>query len=71
MTNQTKPQTPSGGPMGDTGNGRTGVPDNEQGISNRPGDRARGDRDDRADFQDDDDDRALEVLDDDSVDADV
>jgi len=26
-------------PLGDTGDGDTGVPDNEQGISNRAGDR--------------------------------
>lgn len=41
MTNQTKPETPAGRPLGDTGDGNTGVPDDEQGISNRPGDRGQ------------------------------
>lgn len=37
-------------PLGDTGNGDTGVPDGEQGISNRA-----GDKDDDADeFEEDD-----------------
>jgi hypothetical protein len=40
MTNRTHPETPAGGPLGDTGDGNTGVPEFEQGISNRPGDRA-------------------------------
>ena len=40
MTNRTQPETPAGGPLGDTGDGDTGVPEFEQGISNRPGDRA-------------------------------
>ena len=40
MTNKTQPETPVGGPLGDTGDGDTGVPEFEQGISNRPGDRA-------------------------------
>jgi hypothetical protein len=39
MKNQTIPQTPSERPQGDTGQGTTGVPDDKQGISNRPGDR--------------------------------
>jgi hypothetical protein len=39
MTNRTQPETPVGGPLGDTGDGNTGVPEFEQGISNRPGDR--------------------------------
>jgi hypothetical protein len=39
MTNRTLPETPVGGPLGDTGDGDTGVPEFEQGISNRPGDR--------------------------------
>jgi hypothetical protein len=51
MTNRTRPETPAGGPLGDTGDGDTGVPEFEQGISNRPGDRAAdavtaGDEDD-------------------------
>jgi hypothetical protein len=45
MNDQTKPETPVGRPLGDTGNGETGVPDDEQGISNRPGDRAEDDVD--------------------------
>jgi hypothetical protein len=45
MNDQTKPETPVGGPLGDTGDGQTGVPDDEQGISNRPGDRAEDDVD--------------------------
>ena len=39
MSNRTKPETPAGQPLGDTGDGNTGVPDDEQGMSNRPGDR--------------------------------
>lgn len=39
MDEQTKPQTPVGEPLGDTGDGDTGVPEFEQGISNRPGDK--------------------------------
>jgi len=42
MTNRTLPETPVGGPLGDTGDGNTGVPADKQGISNRPGDRASG-----------------------------
>jgi len=33
-------------PLGDTGDGDTGVPENEQGISNRAGDQAEDDDDD-------------------------
>ena len=33
-------------PLGDTGNGKTGVPDGQQGISNRAGDKEDGDEDD-------------------------
>ncbi|AMY08158.1 hypothetical protein LuPra_01348 [Luteitalea pratensis] len=40
MTNRTQPATPAGGPLGDAGDGDTGVPEFEQGISNRRGDRA-------------------------------
>lgn len=36
----TKPETPAGQPLGDTGGGETGVPEFEQGISNRSGDKA-------------------------------
>jgi hypothetical protein len=39
------------GPLGDTGDGDTGVPANEQGISNRPGDKETDD--DRGDNGDD------------------
>ena len=39
-------------PFGDTGNGETGVPDGEQGSSNRPGD---NEDDADAEFEDDDD----------------
>ena len=60
MTNRTEPETPTGGPMGDTGDGDTGVPEFEQGISNRPGDRASAsgtsvdveDSDDEVDLED-------------------
>lgn len=78
MPNRTQPETPVGGPLGDTGDGRTGVPDDEQGISNRPGDRAEDDVDvdvkyddiespgtASREFQDDEVDADLEVLDDD------
>jgi hypothetical protein len=43
MTDQTKPETPAGQPLGATGDGDTGVPEFEQGISNRPGDKAEDD----------------------------
>jgi len=33
-------------PLGDTGDGDTGVPDDQQGISNRPGDQDDEDLDD-------------------------
>ena len=53
MTNRTQPETPVGGPRGDTGGGTTGVPDEEQGISNRPGDRSE-EADSAADAEADD-----------------
>ena len=43
MTNQTKIAAPGGQPRGDTGDGETGVPEFEQGMSNRPGDKAAPD----------------------------
>ena len=36
-------------PLGDTGDGDTGVPEAEQGISNRAGDKAEGASDDEFD----------------------
>lgn len=60
MTDRTKPETPAGRPLGDTGDGNTGVPDDQQGISNRPGDRAVDD--------DDDEDEDLEDLEKDAAD---
>jgi hypothetical protein len=77
MPKRTQPETPAGGPLGDTGDGNTGVPDDEQGISNRPGDRAEDDVDvdvkyddiestaSASEFQDDDVDAGLEVQEDD------
>ena len=62
MNNHTTPETPVGGPRGDTGDGNTGVPDDTQGLSNRPGNRAQGDGDDSGEFQDDEVDEDLEVL---------
>ena len=62
MSNHTKPETPVGGPRGDTGDGNTGVPANTQGMSNRPGDRAQGDGADSGHFQDEEVDEDLEVL---------
>jgi len=75
MTNRTQPETPAGGPLGDTGDGDTGVPEFEQGISNRPGDRA-GDAggtveakngNDDVDLEDEDLDEELEATDDDDA----
>ena len=48
MSGHSKPETPAGRPLGDTGDGNTGVPDDEQGISNRAGDRDDSRRDDAA-----------------------
>ena len=48
MTGQTTPETPAGRPSGDTGDGETGVPEFEQGISNRPGDKAESETKDDA-----------------------
>ena len=48
MTGQTKPETPEGRPLGDTGDGETGVAELEQGISNRPGDKAESETKDDA-----------------------
>lgn len=39
-------QTGQGVPLGDTGDGDTGVPEDQQGISNRPGDQDDKDTDD-------------------------
>lgn len=61
MTDKTKPETPAGRPLGDTGDGNTGVPDDQQGISNRPGDRA-------VDDDGDDEDVDLEDLEEDAAD---
>ena len=48
-TNTTNLDDQKAQPLGDTGDGETGVPDSEQGISNRA-----GDRDDDADeFEED------------------
>lgn len=47
MTNKTLPETPTGQPLGDTGDGKTGVPADEQGLSNRPGDRDQELRDEK------------------------
>jgi len=49
MSNGTTPETPVGGPLGDTGDGNTGVPEFEQGISNRPGDRETDEDQDEGD----------------------
>ena len=53
MTDRTRPETPVGQPLGDTGDGDTGVPEFEQGMSNRPGDKAVSDTLDDADEDED------------------
>jgi len=60
-------------PMGDTGDGQTGVPYSEQGISNRAGDRANAAADDEVenDEDDDDEDDVDEDDDDDELDGDL
>ena len=55
-------------PLGDTGDGETGVPNSEQGISNRAGDLAAA-GDDEVDDDDEDDDED-EVDEDDEADDD-
>ena len=44
-TNTTNRDDERSGPRGDTGDGDTGVPENEQGISNRAGDHGDDDAD--------------------------
>jgi hypothetical protein len=39
MNPKTNPSDDGAEPLGDTGDGDTGVPEFEQGISNRPGDK--------------------------------
>ena len=41
-TNTTNLDAERAEPLGDTGDGDTGVPESEQGISNRAGDKAEG-----------------------------
>jgi hypothetical protein len=61
-------------PLGDTGDGDTGVPAREQGISNRPGDRAgeiiaeENENDDEVESEDEEDDEDDEDEDDDEDD---
>jgi len=57
-------------PLGDTGDGETGVPDGEQGISNRAGDRAVAAADDDDVDEEDDDDVDEDEEDDDELDED-
>jgi hypothetical protein len=62
-------------PLGDTGDGNTGVPSGEQGISNRPGDQPDGmsalaDESPDEDDEDEDDELDDEDLDDESDDDD-
>ena len=45
MNRKTNPSSDGAEPLGDTGDGNTGVPAGEQGISNRPGDRDEEKRD--------------------------
>jgi hypothetical protein len=57
------------GPLGNTGDGNTGVLADEQGISNRPGDHAQdtdNDPDDEAPDEDDDDESDDDELEDDA-----
>jgi hypothetical protein len=60
-------------PLGDTGNGQTGVPAGEQGISNRPGDHAvdvaAGNDEGGEDLEDEDVDAVDEDLDEDEDDG--
>lgn len=61
-------------PLGDTGSGQTGVPAGEQGVSNRPGDRALRmavDEDEEAEGLEDEDEEGAEdeELDEDDEDA--
>jgi hypothetical protein len=50
-TNTTNLDDERAEPLGDTGDGDTGVPENEQGISNRAGDQAEDD--DAEEFEED------------------
>lgn len=57
-TNTTNLDNEKSEPLGDTGDGDTGVPENEQGISNRAGDQAEDDEeeeDDDDEFEEDGD----------------
>jgi hypothetical protein len=75
MVNRTGPTSieARGKPLGDTGDGKTGVPVDEQGISNRPGDGPQSndpqeeDDEDEDDGIEDDDDDDLEEDEDDEV----
>lgn len=69
MANRTIPTATEerGKPLGDTGDGETGVPADEQGISNRPGDAAQGSDPDDDDDEDDDDVDDVEGDDDDDL----
>jgi ribonuclease E len=57
-------------PLGDTGDGETGVPGSEQGISNRAGDKAAA-ADDDVDEEDDDEDDEDDEDDDEELDEDL